>query len=56
MRSPFPGMDPYVEHPGRWQSFHSRFIVEIARAIESNLSPQYYVGLAEKVIILERDR
>ncbi|MEM9948003.1 MAG: DUF4058 family protein [Cyanobacteria bacterium P01_D01_bin.36] len=43
MRSPFPGMDPYVEHPGRWQSFHSRFIVEIARAIESDLSPQYYV-------------
>jgi hypothetical protein len=27
MQSPFPGMNPYLEAPGRWQEFHSRLIV-----------------------------
>src|SRR5262245_54095440 len=26
MTSPFPGMDPYLEHPGNWRDFHQRFI------------------------------
>lgn len=43
MPSPFPGMDPYLEQPALWSSFHSRFIVAIANAIEENLSEQYYV-------------
>ena len=24
MKSPFPGMDPYIEDQGRWQDFHGR--------------------------------
>ena len=43
MPSPFPGMDPYLEQPALWSSFHSRFIVAIANAIEKNLPEQYYV-------------
>ena len=43
MPSPFPGMDPYLEQPALWSSFHSRFIVAIANAIEENLSEQYYI-------------
>lgn len=43
MPSPFPGMDPYLEQPAFWSSFHSRLMVAIADAIEPQLSPQYYV-------------
>lgn len=43
MLSPFPGMDPYLEQPAFWSSFHSRFIVAVADAIEPQLGPQYYV-------------
>lgn len=43
MPSPFPGMDPYLEQAAFWSSFHSRFIVAIADAIEPQLGPQYYV-------------
>lgn len=43
MPSPFPGMDPYLEQPAIWSSFHSRLIVSIANAIEESLSDQYYV-------------
>ncbi len=43
MPSPFPGMEPYLEQPAFWSSFHSRLIVAIADAIEPQLSPQYYV-------------
>ncbi|KAF3889691.1 MULTISPECIES: DUF4058 family protein [Nostocales] len=43
MPSPFPGMDPYLEQPTFWSSFHSRLIIAIADAIEPQLGSQYYV-------------
>jgi hypothetical protein len=43
MPSPFPGMDPYIEQPPFWSSFHSRLMVAIADAIEPQLGSQYYV-------------
>ena len=43
MPSPFPGMDPYIEQPPFWSSFHSRLMVAIADVIEPQLSSQYYV-------------
>ena len=43
MASLFPGMDPYLEQPALWASFHSRLIVAIVNAIEEHLSEQYYV-------------
>ena len=33
MPSPFPGMDPYLEHPQLWQEVHSRLIVAISDAL-----------------------
>jgi Protein of unknown function (DUF4058) len=45
MRSPFPGMDPYLEQPVFWSEFHSRLIVAIADAIVPSLLPRYYVGV-----------
>ena len=48
MLSPFPGMDPYLEQPTFWSSFHSRLIVAIADAIEPQLSSQYYVEVEKR--------
>jgi len=38
MPSPFPGMNPYLEHPELWPEVHNRLIMALANAIESNLS------------------
>ena len=43
MSSPFPGMDPYLEQPAFWSSFHSRLIVAIADALAPQLLPHYYI-------------
>lgn len=43
MPSPFPGMDPYLEQPAFWSSFHSRLIVAVADALAPQLRPRYYV-------------
>ncbi len=43
MSSPFPGMDPYLEQPNFWSSFHFRLIGAIAAALTPQLSDQYYI-------------
>jgi hypothetical protein len=43
MTSPFPGMNPYLEQPLFWSSFHFRMIAAIAAAITPQLSEQYYI-------------
>jgi hypothetical protein len=42
-------MDPYLEQPAFWSSFHSRLIVAIADAIEPQLGPQYYVEVETRI-------
>lgn len=34
MPSSLPGMNPFLEQPTFWSSFHSRFIVAMTNAIE----------------------
>lgn len=36
-------MDPYLEQPAFWSSFHSRLIVAIADTVAPQLRPNYYV-------------
>ena len=43
MPSPFSGMDPDLEQPAFWSSFHSRLIVAIADVLAPQLRPHYYV-------------
>jgi hypothetical protein len=43
MQSPFPGIDPYLEHPIFWSSLHTRLMVAIADALAPDLRPRYYV-------------
>lgn len=45
MPSPFPGMDPYLEHPELWPGVHHRLIVAIADFLSVQLRPKYFVSL-----------
>ncbi len=55
MKSPFPGMDPYLEDPAYWSDFHSRFINAWCEAIADALPPQYEATLGERVYLVEHD-
>lgn len=56
MSSPFPGMNPYIEHPAFWSSFHTRLIVAIAEAIEPQLGQQYYVEVESRTYQSDDDQ
>lgn len=43
MPSPFPGMNPYLESPAVWSSFHTRLLVAIADTLAPVLRPNYYI-------------
>ncbi|MBC6472334.1 MAG: DUF4058 family protein [Hormoscilla sp. GM102CHS1] len=45
MPSPFPGMDPYLEHPQLWPGVHHWLIIEIARVLSPQLLPKYRVAV-----------
>ncbi|MCG6134439.1 MAG: DUF4058 family protein [Nostoc sp. LLA-1] len=45
MPSPFPGMNPYLEHPGVWPGVHHLLISEIARFLSPQLRPKYRVAV-----------
>lgn len=51
MPSPFPGMNPYLEHPELWAEVHNRLIVAIADAIESDLSLKYRVKIEKRTYL-----
>ena len=48
MRSPFPGMDPYIEAAGLWEDFHHNLITEIQGAISAILPERYLVRAGER--------
>ena len=37
MNCPFPGKDPYLEHPVLWESVHARLMVAIANQLQPKL-------------------
>ena len=51
MPMPFPGMDPYLEHPTLWTGVHSRLINSISSQIAPALRPRYVVSIEERVVI-----
>lgn len=55
MASPFPGMDPFLELPGFWLDFHSRFMNVWCEAIADALPPDYEASLGESVYLVEHD-
>lgn len=55
MPSPFPGMNPYLENPGRWQEVHDRLIVAIANDLGPKLRPKYRASVELRVYSDARD-
>ncbi|NEQ09409.1 MULTISPECIES: DUF4058 family protein [unclassified Moorena] len=45
MPSPFPGMNPYLEHPEVWPGIHLLLIGELAKFLSPQLRPKYRVGV-----------
>ena len=50
MRSPFPGMDPYIESFGLWEDFHTKLIGEMERNL-SSLVPERYVVRTGRALV-----
>jgi Protein of unknown function (DUF4058) len=51
MAMPFPGMDPYLEHPILWPSVHMRLIVALANQLRPRVRPRYVASVEERVFI-----
>ena len=51
MKCPFPGTDPFLEHPVLWESVHARLIVTIADQLQPKLDPRYITSIEERVFI-----
>lgn len=69
MPGPFPGMDPYLENPARWQETHTALITNMRAALNSTLPPPYiaraetrcYIGVPSDtfrpdLMVVERPR
>src|SRR5437762_232830 len=53
MPSPFPGMDPYLEHPGWWPDFHATFITNLCYAIRRLLPKHYAVRIETNLRMID---
>lgn len=49
MNVPFPGMDPYLEHPVLWESVQVRLITALANQLQPRLDPRYVASIEERV-------
>ena len=57
MKSPLPGMDPYIEACGLWADFHNRLIREIHVALAQAVPEHYVVRTGERssVVLVEAE-
>lgn len=55
MPSPFPGMDPYLEHPLLWPDVHHGLISEMQAVLNRQLRPKYHVRVEERVYISDEN-
>jgi hypothetical protein len=55
MKSPFPGMDPYIEASGLWPDFHDDLIGEIKRSLAAALPERYFVRTGERSYVVLAD-
>lgn len=52
MRSPFPGMDPYLEDPGGWHGVHGRLIAILGELLNRDLGPDFIADGDTRVYIV----
>src|SRR5947209_18607822 len=53
MPSPFPGMDPFIEATGIWQSFHHALITPCHDQLNERLPENYVAAMEERVVAIE---
>ena len=56
MPCPFPGMDPYLEHPTLWPGVHNGLLAALQLALAPQLRPRYYIALEERVYVTEPEQ
>ena len=49
MPSPFPGMDPFLEHPGVFPDLHDRLVVNLSDAVQAGLPDPYFAGIGSRI-------
>jgi len=54
MPSPFPGMNPYLESPAFWASFHTNFLVQLQTLLVPQVQPKYSVDVEVRLNLHER--
>jgi Protein of unknown function (DUF4058) len=57
VKSPFPGMDPYIEGCGLWEDFHSHLIQKIGEKLADVAPERYLVRTGERsyVVLVESE-
>jgi hypothetical protein len=53
MKSPFPGVDPYIEAQGKWPDFHLRFLNYLCESIAELLPESYDASLHERTSVID---
>lgn len=56
MPSPFPGMDPFLEHPAIFPGLHDRFIAYLSEALQSVLPAPYFAEINERLWVDTSER
>lgn len=49
MPSPFPGMDPFLEHPAIFPGLHDRLIAYLSESLQAELPDPYYAEISDRV-------
>lgn len=56
MPSPFPGMDPFLEHPALFPGLHDRLIAYLGEALQAQLPEPYYAEIADRLWVEVSER
>lgn len=56
MPGPFPGMDPYLEHPARWPGAHLGLIAGLRVALNAALPERYIADAGERLYVVQPER
>ncbi len=55
MPSPFPGMNPYLEHVYVWHDFHQTFVPALREALWVHVRPRYFVKVEDHLYVQKPD-
>jgi Protein of unknown function (DUF4058) len=56
MPSPFPGMDPFLEHPAIFPGVHDRFLTYLSEALQAALPAPYFAEINERLWVESSER